>query len=149
MGQKGFTLIELLVVVAIVGILAAIAVPVFADYKARAWDAKTQSIVRNFVQSQEAYNADHEVYLDCDVDNGSSTCGSLPGMSTIDLRDFSGVQRILPDGLLVGFCHTRALHGYAFVSDPNTGFYTGGRVDPINLSGQTCSLSFFLSAIGP
>ena len=76
--QKGFTLIELLVVVAIIGILAAIAIPQFADYKKRAFNSRAQSDMRNLVTSQEAYYSDNEEYVSC----GDSSCETLlPGFN--------------------------------------------------------------------
>ena len=60
--QKGFTLIELLIVVAIIGILAAIAIPQFAAYRQRAYNSAAQSDLRNFKTAMEADFADNQQY---------------------------------------------------------------------------------------
>jgi prepilin-type N-terminal cleavage/methylation domain-containing protein len=57
--RKGFTLIELLIVVVIIGILAAIAIPKFANTKGKAYKAAMKGDLRNLATAQEGYAADN------------------------------------------------------------------------------------------
>lgn len=60
--RKGFTLIELLIVVAIIGILAAIAIPQFSAYRMKGYNAAANSDVKNLKTGMEAYMADRQEY---------------------------------------------------------------------------------------
>ena len=60
--RKGFTLIELLIVVAIIGILAAIAIPQFSAYRMKGYNAASNSDLKNMKTGMEAYMSDRQAY---------------------------------------------------------------------------------------
>jgi type IV pilus assembly protein PilA len=61
--EEGFTLIELLVVIIIIGILAAIAIPVFLNQRTKGYDAQAKADAHNIATLEETYQVDNNTYV--------------------------------------------------------------------------------------
>jgi len=57
--ERGFTLIEMMIVIAVVGILAAIAIPRYADYRARGWMSAVRTDAKNVYTAVQTYLANN------------------------------------------------------------------------------------------
>ena len=60
--ERAFTLIELLIVIAILGVLAAIAIPQFSSYRTRSYNSSAQADLRNAITVQEDYYIEQDAY---------------------------------------------------------------------------------------
>ena len=87
--DKGFTLIELLVVVVIIGVLAAIAIPVFLNQRQKAADAGTKSDLKNAATIVETYFVDNATYA---------------GASLASLKSSKNVVVTMTSANAAGFC---------------------------------------------
>ena len=75
-GEKGFTLIELMIVVAIIGILAAIAIPNFMRYQAKAKQSEAKANLGSIYTSETTYRAEHDTYADSITDLDWAAAGT-------------------------------------------------------------------------
>jgi type IV pilus assembly protein PilA len=81
--DEGFTLIELLVVVVIIGVLVAIAVPVYLNYRQGAADKSAQSDVRGAISAIEQYYTDNGNAYPTPAFAGDNTAGNTPSDKTV------------------------------------------------------------------
>jgi len=113
--QKGFTLIELMIVIAIIGILAAIAIPQFSAYRARGYMAAVKTDVKNAYTAVQTYIADNPA-TSPPAANSGGTPGPMPAPYT-SARVTDGVTVVIAAGGDLTGTHTGLNGSYVMTVD--------------------------------
>jgi len=118
--DQGFTLIELLVVIIIIGILAAIAMPVFLNQRQKGWEAAVKADLRNAATSEETYLTENNTYTSSIADLEAS------GFKYSDKANYDGATASITAAFDTGksYCLTaKAASGKSFAFDSSQGGY--------------------------
>ena len=125
--DKGFTLIELLVVIIIIGILSAIAIPVFLNQRKKAIDAGIKSDIRTIANEMETFYVDNQTYVGAVTVSGATVTlnGVASGAAggTVTLSDADTVINVNPaaDSFTITGQNTTKGTGTTFTYDSTAG----------------------------
>ena len=117
--MRGFTLVELLVVVAIIGILAAIAIPTFSLYRTKSYNSVALDNLRNLVNVEEAYYAGYQTYHKYKCEDGVVTEGEDMSFKCSSQVVISATPNTLGDEWTATSYHLRGNTTYYY--DSSTG----------------------------
>jgi type IV pilus assembly protein PilA len=120
-GQKGFTLIELMIVVAIIGILAAIAIPNFLTYQLKSRQAEAKTNLQAIKTSEVSFQAERGCYIGIGVEG---VVAPAAGTKSVPFTWMAGLG---PSPVATQWCVAGGTFGGAFFSD--IGFKATGNVN--------------------
>ena len=125
--QQGFTLIELMIVVAIIGILAAIAIPAYQDYTIRAQVSEGLNLAAGAKAAVTEFYQDRGIFPNNNDDAGLSAAGDIEGnyVSQVEVQALDGVIRVTYSQTAPQSANT-SINGATLDLSPRT---TAGSVD--------------------